>query len=275
MGSNWREDLRDARKRLGLSQRKLAEHSGLSYEALRKYETGQRHPSRPHLIALLDALKAERTERNAILEGAGFASDGLATGPWLIQGFMFTAQEAADLVEDQPWPAFVSNEMMEVTAANGVAQRLWGVDLRTELLDALDRNLLVVVSNPRFAERCNLKDALQVMVAVFKGHHRGAETLESPSPYFAAVLQRFFAGERRYIEPFLNAWLTATPRSPKVRWDYPIVWEDPIAGTMRFRCVVSPASEPDGLAFNDWIPTDSETWLALNRLEELHGGGKR
>ena len=34
-------------------------------------------------------------------------------------------------------------------------------------------------------------------------------------------------------------------------------------------CMVNPASEPDGLAFNDWIPLDGETWAALVQLEKL------
>ena len=166
--------------------------------------------------------------------------------------------------------------MMEVVAANAVAQALWSVDLTTEFLDPIERNLLSVASDPRFAERCsNLPEVLEVMSAVLKGHHRGAEALGNPSPYFAKVLERFVAGDPKYIQPFFQAWQAAVPRTPKIRWEYPIVWEDPDAGTLRFRGMVNPANEPDGLAFNDWVPLDAETWVALARVTARIGTGGR
>lgn len=71
-----------------------------------------------------------------------------------------------------------------------------------------------------------------------------------------------------YIQPFLRAWQQAEPRTPKIRWEYPVVWSEPDFGTLRFRGMVNPASEPDGLSFNDWIPLDGETWAALRALQE-------
>jgi transcriptional regulator with XRE-family HTH domain len=263
----WAELLAKARGELGLSQADLALRAHVSLAAVKAYEQGKRHPARPYLVALLDALKLERARRNQIMQSAGYATDGLEVGPWGYEGFMFTVEEAADMIASVPWPAFIANEMMEVVTANPVAQRLWGVDLRHEFLDAIERNLLSVASNPRFASRCtNLPEAFLVMAAVFKGHYRGPEALENPSPYFAAVLERFLRGEQRYIQPFLDAWQRAEPRTPKVRWEYPVVWEEPGAGVMRFRCFVSAASEPDGLAFNDWVPCDAASWEALSRV---------
>ena len=213
-------------------------------------------------------MRIDRSERNAILAAAGYASDSWEIGPWGRDGFMFTVPEATDFIDGYSWPAFLVNEMMEVCAANAAAQRLWGVDLRTEFADSIERNLLGIASNPRFAERCvNLPEVFMVMAAVFKGHHRGAEALENPSPYCAAVLQRFLAGDPKHVEPFLKAWQEATPRTPKIRWEYPVVWNEPGVGVMRFRGMVNPASEPDGLGFNDWVPLDGATWDALHRLE--------
>ncbi len=58
------------------------------------------------------------------------------------------------------------------------------------------------------------------------------------------------------------------PRTPNIRWAWriPSFGEEPGVGVMRFRSV-NPASEPDGLGFNDWIPLDAATWHALHRLE--------
>jgi transcriptional regulator with XRE-family HTH domain len=268
MGTDWRSMLRVARRRRKLGQRAVADLAGISVEAVRSYENARRSPSREHLFAILDALKLDRTERNPLLAAAGYASDGYELSPWPASRFMFTPEEAAAFIEDLPWPAFVCNETMELTAANAAAQRLWSVDLNTEFLEPLERNLLGVASNPRFAERCtNLAEVLNMMAAVFKGHHRGAESMEDPSAYFAAILERFFAGDPNRIQPFLHAWQTAVPRTPKIRWEYPVVWDDPDAGTLRFRGIANPASEPDGLAFNDWIPLDAATWTALEHLK--------
>jgi hypothetical protein len=46
---------------------------------------------------------------------------------------------------------------------------------------------------------------------------------------------------------------------PKCRWSFPIIWRDDL-GEMRFLNVINTASEPDGLAFNDWVPVDANAW---------------
>ena len=44
---------------------------------------------------------------------------------------------------------------------------------------------------------------------------------------------------------------------------------------MRFHAIVSTASEPDGLAINDWIPLDAESWSVLEAVKArgCRGGG--
>jgi transcriptional regulator with XRE-family HTH domain len=266
MEPDWRARIREARLNEGLTQAQLAEFAGLSPSTLRGYERGRRRPTREHLVKMLDVMKLERGGRNQILADAGFAPDGMQLRPHN-PDLMFTVEECAVEVQQYAWPAFVMNEWSEVVVANDVAQRLWGVDLRSEFTDAIDRNLLSIASNPRFAERiANWDEAVGVLVAVWKGHHRGAEDIEKPSPYFAAVLERFLNGEPKYIGRFLSLWRDVPGRTPKMRWSYPVVWNDPGAGVMRFKCFASSASEPDGLAFNDWIPLDAETWSALEEL---------
>jgi len=269
--AQWFDMLAATRVRLGLTQADLAGRSHVSANTIKAYEAGRRHPSRPYLAALLDALKVGREERNRILEDAGYASDGYEIGPWRYSGFMFTPDEAAAFIEQYDWPAFLLGEMLDVTAANAAAQRLWRVDLTKEFLNPGDRNLLSVASDPRFGARlANMPEALRVMASVFKGHHRGAETLDEPSPLLASILERFMSGDPAYLQVLLRTWQDAVPRTPKIRWEYPVVWSDPDVGTLRFRCLVNPASEPDGTAFNDWIPLDARTWDGLHRLQELY-----
>ena len=49
--------IRDLRQRRGLTQRELAELSGLSESALRSYELGDRFPKSTHLLSIARALK--------------------------------------------------------------------------------------------------------------------------------------------------------------------------------------------------------------------------
>lgn len=266
--------LYEARVRLGLSQADLAARSHVSLPSVKSYEQGKRHPSRPYLTAMLDALRVDRSERNAIMKLAGYATDGLELGPWLRDGFMFTLDEACDHVMSCPWPAFVASEFMEVFAANDIAMALWDADIEEEFPDKLARNVINFASDPRFVERVvNLEEAFTVIASAFKGHPRGPEVLDDPSPHFAAVLERFRAGDARYIQAFTKAWEAAEPVAPRVRWEYPLVWRDPKHGEMRIRGLVTVASEPDGLVFNDWLPVDSASWEALERIWSARGPG--
>jgi transcriptional regulator with XRE-family HTH domain len=269
MGSDeggWRQELRAARKRLGLSQHALAANAGVSVDALRKYENGQRHPSRPHLIAVLDALRLERGSRSEILEGAGYVADGMDLRPYH-ENLFFSRDEAAVEVERYRWPAFVTNEYMELVAANRTIRRLWDVDLDSEFATSEERNLLTAATNPRFADCClSWDETVGRMAAIFKGHHRGAEDPASPGPYFQKIVEILMRYDPQYFARIVALWEKVEPQPAKLRWSYPVVWQHPRAGVMRFTCFASSANERDGLSFNDWIPDDAETWHAIARL---------
>jgi len=263
----WRDQLRDARKRLGLSQRAIAAISGVSYEAVRKYERGTRHPSRHHLSSIIDALQVDRAWRNRLLAAAGYAPDGLDQRPDM-EGWWMSAEDAAGEIAAYPWPAFVLGERGEVVAANAVAQRIWAVDLRSEFLDPVERNLLSIASNPRFADRCvNWEEAVTIILRMFKSFHRQPEDLEHPTPYMEALMRHFLSGDAKYVGRLAELWQKA-PRvyAYRYRWTYPIVWDTPGVGVMRFRCLISPVNEPDGLSINDWIPVDEASWAILGRI---------
>lgn len=262
----WSDDLRATRQALRLSQAGLARLAGISAEAVHAYETGRRTPSRKALVSILDALKLERRARDDILVGAGFAPDGLYLSPARYLDYNFFSEQAQEHIDGTPWPAFVVDDVLEVVVANQLVQCLWGVDLRREFTEPSQRNMLALASNPRFADRVsNWDEMIAVAVAIFKGHHLGPEDLSAPSAFFNQVLATFAAGDPRYVSRFLEVWQKTPPRTPKVRWWYPVVWRDGDA-TMRFRGLVTSCDEPHGLAFNDWIPTDTATWAAIDRL---------
>jgi hypothetical protein len=101
---------------------------------------------------------------------------------------------------------------------------------------------------------------------VFKGHYRGGEELERASPYFAAVMVRYGAGDPQFVGRFAELWSETEPLEAKVRLMYAVEWREPDMRPMHFVGIVTTANEHEGLAFNDWIPTDAQTWEELGRL---------
>ena len=268
MSDDWRERLRAARTTVGMSQAELGTAAGVSEATVRAYETGRRRPRREHLDAIMDALQFDRGWRNEMLVATGFSPEGTSLRPDDIGNWMFSHEEANAEIARYAWPAFVLTERAQVVAANPLVQLVWGVDMEREYPDPLERNLLAVASDPRFADRCvNWDEAVAVLVSNFKSYHRQPESVDEPSPYFASVLERFLAGDPKFVGRFLKLWQDAPEgATAKIRWTYPIVWHIEGAGDMRFTGVASAANESDGLTFHDWMPLDAGSWEALARL---------
>ena len=265
--SVWPRQLYAARTNLHLSRKALGKLAGVSEATIKAYELGFRQPTRVYLVAILDALRVERHTRNEIMTSAGFAPDGDQLGASHTPHYSFPMPEAKEHVEKMPWPAFVLNEYTEVVCCNDLVERLWGIDLEREFPNPLDRNLVSVASSPRFADRVeNWEEMMAVGASVFKGHHRGPDGPEQPSVYFAQIVQRFMAGDPKYATRMAEIWAAAPPREPKIRWEYEVRWREPGLGRMHFFCIVNTANEQDGLAFNDWIPVDAESWERLGKL---------
>jgi hypothetical protein len=156
---------------------------------------------------------------------------------------------------------------MEVLGCNDICERLWGIDLEREFPKPIDRNMLSVASDPRFGDRIeNWDDMVRIAIGTLKGHHRGPEDIERAGPYFAQVMQRFSRGEPRFVSRFMELWQETPARDPKIRWQYPVVWQQPGVGTLTFLGVANTANDPEGLAFQDWIPCDAETWECLAKI---------
>ncbi len=262
----WGSELAEFRRALHLSREDLARLSSVSSPTIKAYETGVRRPTRPLLVAMLNALKVERTARNRLLMTAGFAPDGWVLGPDGVQGYMFDLQEAVEFVKTFRWPAFVMNDVLEVVGVNSICEKLWGIDFEAEFPTPLDRNMLRVASDPRFADKVDWDEMVPYAIAVFKGHHLGPEDIDRGSPYFTELLGRFMQGDAKYVNRFFELWQQTEPHAPKVRWSYPVTWTEPGVGVMHFESVVNTASAPDGLAFNDWIPCDAATWECLEKI---------
>lgn len=277
MSEEWRAMLMLARKRLRVSREDLAERCGISASTIRGYEIGRRHPRQESLEQILQALQLERTESNPIRESAGFAA---ITSLWDHRAtYYFTVDELQEYVEDTAWPQFVVNDTMEVVAANRAAGALWGVDFQTERCrrSGFALNLLAVASEFNFPERIErFDDVLELLCSIFKGVSIGQTggatdgNLADPTAYLAQVVQHFTDHDHRFLDRLLAAWTRAEPSPAKVRWRYSVVWKHAL-GRMSFAAQVGPASEREGLAFNDWIPANAQTWTAMDALLRAQG----
>jgi transcriptional regulator with XRE-family HTH domain len=262
----WRTQLRRLRETVDLTRLELAQRASVSAGTVKAYEDGSRAPSRALLTALLDALKAERNERNAILTDAGFKADAVPPGRQT-NAPDFTLEEAIEEIDRYPWPSHINNEVFEVVAANRAAQRLWNVDLSAEFPDHLDRNMLAILSRPRFGDcLLNWEEAVGIAVAMVKGNYGEEASPGGANPYFAAVVEHFLKGDQTYVQRFLKVWMETAPAMRKWRFSYPVTWRNAEFGVLRFHVSVNPANHQDWLTFNDWIPMDAATSAALEHF---------
>jgi transcriptional regulator with XRE-family HTH domain len=274
MGERWRRTIQEYRERLGLSRAELARRASLSGETVRAYEDGRRHPTVESLKALLDALSVPTAEARAALEDAGLVVPATLFPLHEHPNYYFSLDELPDAVELVPWPEFVLNENLEVVAANTAVQRLWGIDYEEERARRApaQMSLLSVANDRRFTEHVlNWEECVATIASVFKSHPRHGATLDEPTPYLEAVLAEVLDGDPQFLRRLGAAWEAAPPREAKCRWQYRVAWREEGVGDMRFLCLVTTASEPDALGFNDWIPTDAETWTALEAVKRRRG----
>ncbi len=279
MADAWRSILRNTRIRLGITQVQLATKVGLSPETIRGYETRSNHPSRRRLEAIIVALKIPGSLANRVRESAGYAIVRTVHQGLYEQHRYYTQDELETTVETVPWPEFVVDDAVEVVAANGAVQAVWHVDFAHErkVRTRAQMNLLAVASDNNIGDRVkNWDELVAVLVSMFKANKSmfdperpAPESLDEPTPYFEEVIQQFTSGAPAFLARLIDVWNRTGPMEGKIRWTYPVVWDDPDVGEMRFLATVSLANEEHSTYFNDWIPVDGETWAALNRLREM------
>lgn len=275
MYEDARQLLRQARKHADLTQAELACQVSSSLAAIRSYESlnaaRQRNPNREHLEKILNALYASREEATAVMEGFGYSTTRTLYPTDKYPDYFFDVDELQTYVDRVAWPEFVVNSAVDIVAANKAAESLWGVTLADERgrTQSGAANLLAVASQSRVTDRIvNWEECVSIVVGTLKGQPERPEQLDEPSRRFENVLEDFAGGEPSSVARLLDLWARTTPLQPKVRWDYPVVWRDPEVGEMRFHAIVSTASEPGGLAFNDWHPADVESWERFGLLRQ-------
>lgn len=264
----WSQLLADTRERLDVSQLRLAELSGVSLGSVKAYEQGRRHASRDHLSAMLSALNVTYSVRNEVLVAAGYARDdhGERVDPGKRRR-MVNLSQAVSEVSEYRWPALVANENAEILGANNAMRKLWRIEPHGSFFQLGDP-AICAATHPEIAHRIlNWDEAVGQQIAHFKSSVLGAEDLDSPSPYFARVISLLQQGDPAYVQRFVELWDRTEPSYPtQHRWPYRVVWQEPDGEAMRFQCFGWTVNEEDGLDIDDWIPTDAQTWLALDRF---------
>lgn len=252
-----------------MTRAQLAALSGVPADTIRRWEDGTRNPTLSRLLRVLDALDCPSAEVNAVLKDAGFPTQRTLFPTDRFPKYFYTVEELQTAVEEVPWPEFVLNDNVEVVAANATLQALWGIDFPRERATRRpsQMNLLSVASDRLFTDHVlNWDECVATLASVFKGRPRDPQTLDQPDPYFNAVLAEFAQGNPAFLKRLIEVFASAPAREAKCRWTYRVDWKDSEFGVMRFVAVVNTASEPDALAFNDWIPIDAESW---NNLEQV------
>ena len=262
----WFAKLKEWRLATHFTRESLAARAGVSSESIKAYEFGRRKPPREVLTALLDTLSVHALQRDWILEEVGYASDGRMTGKDRLDPEHSWSEALAE-IEAVPWPAAISNEAMDTIAANAVCQRLWGVDLSKEFNTPVHRNLLAQMSNPRIADQLlNWEEAVRILLSMVKGSYGDVAEHGESSGYFQSVMAHFLAGEPRYVQAAMRLWMDVEPAILKWRFRYPVVWQHPREGVLRFEVVVNPVNRAERIVINDWIPIDAPTWDGVRRL---------
>ena len=234
--SDWRAMLRRERALLDLTQAELGQRAGLSAEAVRKYESGARTPTREHLVAILSVLQVPQLRAREILAAAGFAAADHLFPPDEHPGYFYTLAEARAEIEGTPWPQFIVGNLMEILAANRAATLLWGADVDAEVAGRPrpEMHFLSLMAEPRIAARiANFDECLAIAVGILKGVPGGGAALEEPGPWVDQVLAAFAANDPTVVAKLLHAWETTPARLAKSRWTYPLVWREP-EGEIRF-----------------------------------------
>jgi DNA-binding XRE family transcriptional regulator len=274
---DWRARLRQARRRLELTQDGLAQKAGVSKDTVRAYETGRRFPEdRDHLVRVLEAVELSRLESNTILEELGFAPIrdlGIPADHATWSGLI----DAQRLVDECPWPSFAVNDLVEVVVGNAALQALFGVDFSREYMDPPSRSLLALASTPRFADHIeNWDEAVGILVAVWKGHFTRAVSLDDPTPHLSKILDSVAGGDTAYLLRVLKIWEDIELIPPVRRWFYPIVWRDEELGLLRFQGMVHTGDDPETMiSFNDWVPSDADSWSKLDAIKARHRKRRR
>lgn len=140
MQTRFGHDLKEWRRRKGMSQLRLGLAANVSARHIAFLETGRANPTRAMVLCLAEALDVPRAERNVLLEAAGYAA--AYANRDMTTGEMASIRAAITwmLGRHEPYPGFAFDRRWTLFALNRPAERIFGsIGLKTgsSLIDAL------------------------------------------------------------------------------------------------------------------------------------------
>ena len=264
--ADWRSSLRTWRRRRGWSQRELAGRAGLSEQTVRSYEIGTRNASEHALRSIVNSLGVPREEANAIYAAAGYSIDlnSLFQGRYIADAAVL--QEQLDQVR---WPAFITDQAMNLVAANPVFEAIWGVDLSRDLVEPGARNFLARSSDPTFTRHIsNFDDLVSFMLGLAKGDPRVQQDLEHPAPWLQEAVSIFLAGEASLVNRVVRLWDSVQPIPHRTRHHYKVILRYERKQRIEFAGLVTIADIWNELSWNDWVPASPESWQLLDAITQ-------
>lgn len=265
----WSAELRRYRELVGMSRAAVAARAGISEQALKAFEFGDRHPKEATLNALVDALGLTQEQANPIRRASGHPEDWYAI---LHDRFPPEERNWQAEVDACPWPAFVANQAIDVPYSNLPMARILRADPEQDLLVREERNLLSQVTNRRFVELfANFDEVVSFMIGTVKGDPRWQQSLANPSPWMKSRFEMFLAGDPEYVSRVMQLWAQAPPVPHRARHVYPVRMHHPNRAIMRFRATATIADLWNELTWHEWVPEDADTWRLLESLDSEAG----
>jgi transcriptional regulator with XRE-family HTH domain len=270
--------LRAAREEVGLSRRALSGRAGVSEDAIFKYESGRRVPSRDAVLSVGRGLSLDAFEINTILEALGYDGEPSDLVRWLAgmdpKG-IFTGRKPHHglpprLIREElhalGWPCFLLNARCEVEDANAAAAAITGYREFPVQPGRTGPHMLQVMVSKRFQRR--LRNWERVATAILPSAMRPAvlgltrDKSDDDLQQLTRWLGRDDPGAlRRLVEAWDNNPMSVAPR----RIWCPIEWEDDDGDVLRFHCFITPWNAYDPYWAIDWHPANPAAWRAVGR----------
>ena len=156
---------------------------------------------------------------------------------------------------------------VQVVAANRAVQAVWGFDFAKESRRRTRRemSMFAIGRDVGFLDRItNWPVSFRAAAEMNKGR---PERLRLPAgtPEMMDAMREISGGDPELMKQLVRIWTKAKPSPARMQSDFPVIWRDPEYGEMRFRSIISVASERDLLYFRDWHPVDARAGTCWRR----------
>ncbi len=265
--------IRAERLRAAMTQNQLAAAAQVSTETIRKYEAGDRTPSRERLISILDAMQVPPSRAASVLVAAGYAPRRLPSpGAGPVVASAGPASLAA-AVQKVPWPRLLVDEMLGVVAANPPFARLLGLEpsfhfrrTRAQL------NLVAVLAAPTVASHLgNLDQCLGWAMGGLKARLVHGHAPDAGGTLADEVLAQCIAQDSVGARRIMGLWEAAPIRSRHSGSVCPVVWATPDGARVQMVAVETRVNGAHGPTLIDWHAADAASHARLEAILEAAG----